>query len=80
MVLAKDIPSETNMWGEIFNLRKKYYHPNLTDEQCTALLEEATAIHRKYGETKFCHDLIWSVLSEYDRVYHELRIKEELAS
>ena len=67
---------ENKMFNEIWQLRKKYHTPNMTDEQVTKMLEEATVIHRRYGETKMCHDLLWAVMNEFDRTYKHLLQKE----
>jgi len=67
-VTNKDILQEFAMWGELFNLRKKYYVPG-SGQDALNLVSEADVIYKKYKDigNELCHELIWSILHEYER-------------
>lgn len=65
-VSNKDIPDDFNMFGELFNLYKKYYHPDNTDEYWKAVAEDFKKLSKKYG-TEISKDLGFVVIAELER-------------
>ncbi len=62
----KDIPEEFNMFGELWNLYKKYYYPEATDEYWINLRQDFIDLGKKYG-TKFSEELGLTIMNELDR-------------
>ncbi|MDF2608963.1 MAG: hypothetical protein K0R92_437 [Lachnospiraceae bacterium] len=65
-VSNKDIPDDFNMFGELFNLHKKYYYPDNTDEYWKAVHEDFKKLCQKY-KTEFTEDLSFVVIKEFER-------------
>lgn len=65
-VNSKDIPNDFNMFGELFNLYKKYYHPEDTDEYWKLVHDDFKALSLKY-RTELTNDLSLVIIAELER-------------
>ena len=65
-VNSKEIPDEFNMFGELFNLYKKYYHPDNTEEYWRSVFADFEAFTLKYN-TVLSKDLTYAVITELER-------------
>ena len=70
-VTNKDIPMEFAMFGELFNLRKKYYIPENDDGYWTQMCGEFEALADKYP-TKYCEDLILATVKDIERRHKKM--------
>jgi hypothetical protein len=65
-VISKDIPEEFNMFGELFNLYKKHYKPEQSDQYWKDVLDDFKALNNKYG-TQLSKDLSHAIMDELER-------------
>lgn len=65
-VKASEIPLEQKMFQAIWELEKKYYKAQNTNEYFEALRIDADQILQKYP-TKKCYDLVWAIIHECER-------------
>lgn len=65
-VNSKDIPEDFNMFGELFNLYKKFYHPEDTDEYWKSVHDDFKALSQKHG-TELTNDLSLAIIAEFER-------------
>jgi hypothetical protein len=65
-VNSKEIPDEFNMFGELFTLYKKYYHPDNTDEYWIAVSNDFNSLSKKYG-TELSKNLGFTIIEELER-------------
>ena len=69
-VTNKEIPDEFNLFGEIFTMYKKFYHPEKSNEYWTALVENTRDISNKYN-TKLASDLCLIIVDELERKWRD---------
>jgi hypothetical protein len=62
----KDIPVDFNMFGDLWNLYKKYYHPEDNDQYWQNIRTDFIDLSKKYG-TKFSEELGQVVICELER-------------
>lgn len=65
-VNSKDIPEDFNMFGELFNLYKKYYYPEDTDEYWKSVHDDFKALYEKY-KNELTKDLGLTIIAEFER-------------
>ncbi len=65
-VTNKEIPDEFNLFGEIFTMYKKFYHPEDNKDYWSALIENSHEISNKYN-TELARDLCLVVIDELER-------------
>ncbi len=69
-VTNKEIPDEFNLFGEIFTMYKKFYHPEESNEYWTSLVENTRDISSRYN-TKLASDLCLIIVDELERKWRE---------
>lgn len=62
----KEIPSDFNMFGDIWNLYKKYYYPEDNEQYWNNVISDFKSLSKKY-QTKLVDDLCIAALNELDR-------------
>ena len=67
-VTSKEIPEEFNMFGELFTLYKKYYHPEVEQTWWNSLMKEFKGLNKKY-DTKLCTDLCLACIDAIESRY-----------
>lgn len=65
-VSNKEIPEEFNLFGELWNLYKKYYHPEDNDQYWADVRKDFIELSKKYG-TKFSEELGFTIMCELER-------------
>ena len=64
-VTSKEIPEEFNMFGELFTIYKKYYHPEYTEYWWAEMMQAFRDLNKKY-ETDLCKDLSIACINAID--------------
>lgn len=67
-VTSKDIPLEFQMFGELFNFRKKYYTPEDNDEYWRELSDSFDYLCAKY-QNKYFEELMRITVKEIENRY-----------
>lgn len=71
-VTSKDIPEVFQMFGDVFNLLKKYYKPEPHDEFWEQLKIDIDLVYKKY-KTELCKDILLAIANDIDRRFTERR-------
>lgn len=66
VVSNKEIPEDFNMFGELWNLYKKYYHPEDNDQYWKNIRNDFIGLSKKFG-TRFSEELGLTVMGELER-------------
>ena len=67
-VTSKEIPNEFNMFGELFTVYKKYYHPEYTQEWWAEMMQAFRDLNKKY-DLEICKDLSLACISAIESRY-----------
>lgn len=67
-VTSKDIPTEFQMFGELFNLRKQFYIPEDSDEFWENAMNSFENLYKKYP-TEYCRELVTATVNDIERRY-----------
>ena len=67
-VTSKDIPQDFQMFGDVWEFYKKYYHPPKKDdtEEWDRFIADSHAISEKH-DSRMCGDLMLAVIREIER-------------
>ena len=66
------------IYGDVFAFHKKFAEVQESDEYWSAVVDEASALYRKYEgvpEKEFAKQLILTVLDELERIYKDMTKK-----
>lgn len=62
------------MYKDVWNFHKKYIDcVKDDDEYWQAVVDESSEIAKKYGECKFIINLLLSEITEFERIYKEMK-------
>ncbi len=61
----------------VWRFYKKYADVKDTDSYWEAVVDESSAISKKYGECKFIINLVLAVVCELERIYKEMKANAE---
>ena len=68
------------IYGDVFAFHKKFAEVQESDEYWSAVVDEASALYKKYEsvpEKEFAKQLILTVLDELERIYKDMPKKHE---
>lgn len=68
-----EIKATSQIWTDVWNLWKKYYHPEKSEEFWSDLVDEADAIGTKYKDNDFVNALLLACVNDIERRYKERR-------
>lgn len=74
-VNTSEIPEEQQFMSDFWNYRKKYYHPEDSEEYWDGVLEDGEALGRKYNNLYF-NNLIICCVDEWERQFRLSRGQE----
>lgn len=69
-VKNSEIPEIFQMFGDAFNLLKKYYKPESGEEYWEQLKNEIDIIYKKYN-SQLCKDVLLAIANDIDRRFME---------
>jgi hypothetical protein len=69
-VTNKEIPEIFQMFGDAFNLLKKYYKPEPQDDYWEQLRNEIDIVYKKY-KSQLCKDVLLAIANDIDRRFKE---------
>lgn len=72
-VTAKEIPEVQQFFTELWNLYKKYYIPESSDEYWSDLVREFTELRSKYVDVSISKRIIDAITDDLDKKYMENR-------
>ena len=68
------------MYKSVWEFHKKYIdHITDTDEFWEAVVDEGNQISKKYGECKFIVNLVLGEITEFERIYKEIKANADTA-
>ncbi len=70
-VTAKDIPEEQKFFTELWNLRKKYYIPEDSDEYWNSVVNDFTELKDKYRGVSISYRIILLIIDDLELRYKE---------
>ncbi len=70
-VTAKEIPEEQKFFTELWNLRKKYYIPEDSDEYWNSVVNEFTELKYKYRGVSISYRIILLIIDDLELRYKE---------
>lgn len=73
MVSQEELKRKYDMLTDTWRLYRKYADVKEDDEYWDAVVNESSAISKKYGECKFIISLMLSVIDEFERAYKKMR-------
>lgn len=68
------------IYGDVFAFHKKFAEVQESDEYWSAMVDEASALYKRYEgvlEKEFAKQLILTVLDELERIYKDMPKKHE---
>lgn len=70
-VTAKEIPEEQKFFTELWNLRKKYYIPEDSDEYWNSVVNDFTELKDKYRGVSISYRIILLIIDDLELRYKE---------
>lgn len=70
-VTAKEIPEEQKFFTELWNLRKKYYIPEDSDEYWNSVVNDFTELKDKYRGVGISYRIILLIIDDLELRYKE---------
>lgn len=70
-VTAKEIPEEQKFFTELWNLRKKYYIPEDSDEYWNSVVNDFTELKDKYRGASISYRIILLIIDDLELRYKE---------
>ena len=70
-VTAKEIPEEQMFFTDLWNLRKKYYTPEDSDDYWSSMINEFTELRVKYEKVSISYKMILIVMDDLEMRYKE---------
>lgn len=70
-VTAKEIPEEQKFFTELWNLRKKYYIPEDSDEYWNSVVNDFTELKDKYRGVSISYRIILLIINDLELRYKE---------
>lgn len=77
MVSNEELKQKYSMFTDCWRFYKKYADVQEDDSYWEAVVNESSAIAKQYGECKLIIDLVLAVITEFERVYKEMRKNAE---
>lgn len=77
MTSNEELKRVYDMFTTTWRFYKKYADVKDSDEYWEAVVNESSAISKKYGECKFIINLVLAVITELERVYKEMKESAE---
>lgn len=77
MVSEEELKRKYDMLTDTWRLYKKFADVKEDDEYWEAVVNESSAVSKKYGECKFIINLVLAVITELERIYKEMKAKED---
>ena len=70
-VTAKEIPEEQMFFTDLWNLRKKYYTPEDSDDYWNSMINEFTELRVKYEKVSISYKMILLIIDDLEMRYKE---------
>lgn len=70
-VTAKEIPEEQMFFTDLWNLRKKYYTPEDSDDYWSSMINEFTELRVKYEKVSISYKMILLIIDDLEMRYKE---------
>ena len=68
-VTAKEIPEEQKFFTDLWNLRKKYYTPEDSDDYWSSMINEFTELRVKYEKVSISYKMILLIIDDLEMRY-----------
>lgn len=72
-VMKKDIPQESAMMGDLWELIKKYYIPEDSEEYWDGVWKDIDGIYRKYYPSELCKKLVLAYLAYLEEKHKAMK-------